>query len=547
MAIALGINLCTNGGVAIFCGRKDTADNILSRVLNIDKRGYDVTNITESSDDYECGRIANLIASHLGTDNDYYHAAHLGAFVHHGGIPMGIRCSVEYAMQKGLIRFLACTSTLAQGVNLPIRYLIVPTVYQGKDRIKVRDFQNLIGRAGRAGIYTEGSIILSETMVYRHRKDPFKNWKWRNYKELLNSNQAEACTSELLSWLRVDSSLEKYMEGILEIFENAYATGTFTKEVMAFLEEFKFEEEESFSKAERILIRMIQNIESIESFLLFYLMENTYDESKDIIHNIIEETLAYYLANDTERTRLIHMVDLIGSFIVKTVDTPDKRLRYSKSLLGVRKEIEIEEWVKVHIDEIGKCNNEEELLEEIFPLLLKTNNSLIKACNNTAELIELGKMWINGYCYEAIHNCAVEEKHICIYKRGRNNLITINQVIDLCDSFFSYDCTLLIAAIIENIEYFCDDDSLNDIIRSLSKRMRYGLSNQCAITLYEMGFNDRVIASCMADIIEGGYKAGSRREIRRLLRMDEGIRESVLMFLEDYPSYFMDKIKTILN
>lgn len=51
----------------------------------------------------------------------------------------------------------------------------------------------------------------------------------------------------------------------------------------------------------------------------------------------------------------------------------------------------------------------------------------------------------------------------------------------------------------------------------------------------------------MADIIEGEYKAGSRREIRRLLRMDEGIRESVLMFLEDYPSYFMDKIKTILN
>ena len=72
MAIALGINLCTNGGVAIFCDRKDTADNILSRVLNIDKRGYDVPNITESSDDYECGRIANLIASHLGTDNDYY-------------------------------------------------------------------------------------------------------------------------------------------------------------------------------------------------------------------------------------------------------------------------------------------------------------------------------------------------------------------------------------------------------------------------------------------------------------------------------------------
>ena len=65
-------------------------------------------------------------------------------------------------MKEGLVRFVVCTSTLAQGVNLPIRYLIVTSVYQGKEQIKVRDFHNLIGRAGRAGMHTEGSILFAD-------------------------------------------------------------------------------------------------------------------------------------------------------------------------------------------------------------------------------------------------------------------------------------------------------------------------------------------------------------------------------------------------
>ena len=112
-------------------------------------------------------KLSYLIECEMGKESDYYKASKLGAYAHHGGMPMGIRSSIEYAMQVGKIKFIACTSTLAQGVNLPIRYLIISNVYQNKERIKVRDFQNLIGRTGRAGIYTEGTVLLSEINVYR--------------------------------------------------------------------------------------------------------------------------------------------------------------------------------------------------------------------------------------------------------------------------------------------------------------------------------------------------------------------------------------------
>ena len=373
----------------------------------------------------------------------------------------------------------------------------------------------------------------------------YKNWKWKNYKELLDSNQAEACTSELLSWLRVDDEMERYLEGIMEIFEKYYASGDFTEQANIFLEKIKLEQEETYTKAEFIVSQMINNIESIESFLLFYLMENTYDESRDTIHGIMKETLAYYLADSNERERLLHIIDLIGTFIVKAVDTPDKRARYSKSLLGVRKEIEIEKWIANNLFEINCCSNEEELLKIIFPLLIKSNNVLIKACNFPNKLLDLGIKWINSESYDDIHCCAVN-KNICIFKRRSNHIISLNQTIELCEGFFGYDSTLLIAAIIENIEYSCDDAELKHKIRLLSKRMRYGLSNQCAITLYEMGFNDRVIASNLARIIEKEYRTGSRKEIRRLLKDNENIQQAVLTYIEKYPSYFQDKVKKIV-
>ena len=161
IAIALSVNLCVNGGTAIFCGKKETANKILNRIIEIKERGFDISKLTNNSDLREVEKLSYLIECEMGKESDYYKASKLGAYANHGGMPMGIRSSIDCAMQVGKIKFIAWTSTLAQGVNLPIRYLIISNVYQNKERIKVRDFQNLIGRTGRAGIYTEGTVLLS--------------------------------------------------------------------------------------------------------------------------------------------------------------------------------------------------------------------------------------------------------------------------------------------------------------------------------------------------------------------------------------------------
>ena len=117
-------------------------------------------------------------------------------------------------------------------------------------------------------------------------------------------------------------------------------------------------------------------------------MEDSYSESRETIHDIIKETLAYYLAAEKEKERLLKIVDLIGEFLVQAVDTADKRNRYSKSLLGITKEINIELWVSANLEQIQECTTEISLLKVIFPMLLENENAIVSKYINK-ELTKL--------------------------------------------------------------------------------------------------------------------------------------------------------------
>ena len=99
-------------------------------------------------------------------------------------------------MQKSIFKCVICTSTLAQGVNLPIKDLIISTNIQGGEEIKVKTFHNLIGRAGRSGKHTEGTIIFTDPRIYKS-KGSINPYHWNKAKRLLNSDNLEECRSKL--------------------------------------------------------------------------------------------------------------------------------------------------------------------------------------------------------------------------------------------------------------------------------------------------------------------------------------------------------------
>lgn len=530
VAAYLAFKLTELGPVAVFCGTKKSVTTICKLMLAAQDRLDNLVSPAVKSDEDEIRKIHYLAIRHFGKSYVLTKAIKEGVLPHSASIPNGIRVSVEYAMENALARCVICTSTLAQGVNLPIKYLVISGVFQGQKRISVRDFHNLIGRAGRAGKHTEGSIIFSDTEIYDQRKNR-KRLQWNSLKQLLDPSQSEKCVSSLKT--------------LIEPFEN----DPFRIDPIKFVNDPKKIRDQYIRAANRqkisssdidsILSQMRTRegyIHSVESYLLALPNANEEEFSIDAVLDILRDTLAYFLSSPNDKKSLLKVFEIIFSSVEHV--PAQKRSGFGKALLGIQSLERIEAWLSENIENLDSVGEVDILLEKLWPILDEIVDSLlIKKISPADAPLTIAKNWCLGKSYHELLSLSIIGKYEYQTEKRSTNL-SMAQIVELCDTQLGYKVMLVVGAIADLLEAAEAEVEIVEKIRHLQTTLKLGIGTKLEHWLYAKGLVDREICKDIGGRLESlGYN--SNEFPFDLLRKERAV---VGELLQNYPAFFSTQV-----
>ena len=87
-----------------------------------------------------------------------------GVAAHHAGLLPAFKVTVEELFQRGLVKAVFATETLALGINMPARTVVLEKLskWNGEGHVAISpgEYTQLTGRAGRRGIDIEGNAVI---------------------------------------------------------------------------------------------------------------------------------------------------------------------------------------------------------------------------------------------------------------------------------------------------------------------------------------------------------------------------------------------------
>lgn len=171
-------------------------------------------------------------ADYFTVDSVEYRLLKHGIAVHHGKMPGLLTRRLKALIDRGDVRVIIATSTLSEGVNIPINFLLIPSVFRGMSALSLQEFTNLIGRSGRPGVATEGSVlvILPERTMTRDRYGRLQQTysrQWNGYESLVTEiEETTAAAGQGAPQDESSSSLAHLLRALEAAWENLTGGGT---------------------------------------------------------------------------------------------------------------------------------------------------------------------------------------------------------------------------------------------------------------------------------------------------------------------------------
>lgn len=421
--------------------------------------------------------LALLAEERLGDGHSLPALLRRGVAYHHAGIPGDIQEAIEEAVRADLLRYIVATSTLTEGVNLPVRTVVIGALpYEGQpvdQQVTGARLVNAIGRAGRATKETEGWVILH--LAARPSESDFSR---------LEPTESDL---EVRSTLATDSALEA-----LATFEDAVRQG----EDAIFAAQDEIADFASFawfilSELDDVdsVMRGARPVEAFQRTLAFYQLE---PDIRERYERAFDQVQLAYDASDAARRRQwartgtsvssARILDGLADRLVVSVNglTDDEFDRLRSDAFQMLE----------HLRGLGMFGELVDLKECPRPWRFRQTTGG-QSPEVTVDPVSLMRPWIGGASIVDIANGVFGEVSDPTFRLESTVLATT----DFCEHFFSW----MLSAVIQlaNCRLEVNDRELSP---DLAMYVRYGVSTPVAAELRIGGLRSRETSSRISGI-----------------------------------------------
>jgi superfamily II DNA/RNA helicase len=484
ITVASALKAAAQGPVLIFAPHK-RGDTGVEGIVNEIIKQLGFTNIDLLCEDILHDKISDLVEYFtfvFGANYLLVEAIKAGVLYHHGDFPQFIRETIEDSINEFGFKLIVCTNTLTEGVNLPIRTIVVhsterfnPEAIRNHESLSTREIKNLIGRAGRAGKEIKGLIIVPHDSDFN-----------------IISNTMNGINSE-------------------QIYGNLY--NNIIRPVTKLLIDRNIKlNDELLAEFERVFPNVI---ESIDISLLELLSEEVgSDELMQIVLNLVSNTFSYFQSDDNEKDTLARIFTYRANILLPYINSGDfKTIKSSGASISLYKMIneifdfENEIWCSI-LDALADNWLVFILDEGIFKIdrfkeSIDSFNSKNHASVNFQILKAIINNWMKGNWYDEL---------------AKISGISLNLVLELMNKIFLYEFQGILSSIIRIAEIKNKDKQISPIILNWAKMFQYGFDSQLKIDLLELGLTDRVAILFLNDYCNSlGYNHQTKEVLKKYI------------------------------
>lgn len=527
LALYMAEQVISTGSVAMYFPQARYISAYFSRLYELIRHGCKLPRLAASCSNNEGQRISKLVDMHYGhtQSNNIFHDGILaGILPHYGNLQGCLRQVVEDELESGNFKCVACTSTLAQGVNLPIKYLIITGVQNGTSTVKTRDFQNLLGRVARSGKYSEGSVLISDPSVLNSQGT-------YNYRRLLDERQSEACVSAIAR-LFDDLPVERESATLAVIpgndVVNMMLEGLARRDASSLLVESLVKYGLSISEARHCIASRLISFAAIETYVAG-MLEQKSDDVNAVSLSV--STFAYAGADDAMKELLLKLFQAI----CETLEDEAQSLpisTYSKTQMGVAKTELLKKWLQSADGDVFLAADND---QHRFPLICKAYRQCMGNGDewlDDAALADLANMWMLGRTINDMCN-ELKGHHTFQPRKGPN----VHKVESALSYDISYELANFISCIADLLEPVLGNSVPGNLQKSLlllHEKVKFGVDTSLGCAICQEIFADRMVANDLVEIL--GFAEERSSEILRMLMISH--KEEVESYLLNLPVYF---------